>query len=151
MVAGPVAEVVGNLFQLFAPARIVLGDTGGPDHEDVDVATGSASRFFGTSLPLPPAKKALTERGVIIENPDAPMCSGFLNSLGSHAEPNFHCQFNEYRWTLCDLQDFLGVGPKEVVPERVEARGRGLAAEAAVGSVVIVEVEPGGQGTGALR
>lgn len=58
-----------------------------------------ARSFDTTALPLPPAKKALPELGVIIENPDAPMCSGFLNSLGSNAEPNFHSQFNEYRWT----------------------------------------------------
>ena len=40
----------------------------------------------------------------------------------------------------------LGVGPNKVVPERVESLERGLAAEAAVGSAVIVEVEPGGEG-----
>ncbi len=44
----------------------------------------------------------------------------------------------------------LVVGPNKVVPERVESLDRGLAAEAAVGSALIVEVEPGGQGALAL-
>ena len=44
----------------------------------------------------------------------------------------------------------LGVGPNKVVPERVESLDRGLAAEAAVGSALIVEVEPGGEGSPAL-
>src|SRR5262245_52174884 len=41
-----------------------------------------------------------------------------------------------------ELQVALDVGPSNVVPERVESCARCLAAEAAVGSAVIVEVEP---------
>lgn len=51
--------------------------------------------FDTTNLPLPPAKKALPELGVIIENPDAPMCSGTIHS--HNHTPN--AQLNEYRWT----------------------------------------------------
>lgn len=51
--------------------------------------------FDTTNLPLPPAKKPLPELGVIIESPDAPMCSGTIHSHNH----TFNAQLNEYRWT----------------------------------------------------
>jgi hypothetical protein len=40
-------DAVRKSLQLFAPARVVLGDTGRPDDEDVDVATGVAVASSG--------------------------------------------------------------------------------------------------------
>lgn len=54
--------------------------------------------FDTSGLPLPPAKKPLPELGVIVETPDAPMCSGFRRSEAGWLHGRLP-QLNDFRWT----------------------------------------------------
>ena len=71
----------------------------------------------------------------------------YLRSSGDMTHPkSYECDISLRGEVFLGDASGLAVGPNKVVPERVESLERGLAAEAAVGSAVIVEVEPGGEG-----